>query len=82
VLAVRASDWPRFIVLIHDAISKDCRDKSNEIEITPAMVRAGVEALEPFLLVDYQVFDFFKPKIGQAIWSAMYRVAMIERIPL
>jgi len=53
--------------------------RNDRIEITSAMVRAGVEAFEPFLFEDYHVFDSDHPKIVRAVWMAMCKAAMIEK---
>ena len=53
--------------------------RNDEIEVTPAMIRAGVEAFETFLFEDYHIFDSDHPKIARAVWTAMYKAAMIGK---
>jgi hypothetical protein len=58
---------------------KKSANDDNEVEVTPAMLAAGVSALEPFLFEGYQIFDSDAPGIARAVWVAMYRRANWHR---
>jgi len=52
--------------------------RNDEIEITPAMIRAGVEAFKPFLFEYYHIFDSDHPEIVRAVWTAMCKAVSYQ----
>ena len=49
--------------------------RRTKLKATPAMLSAGVTALEPFLLGGYQVFSGDHEEIVASVWAAMRRAS-------
>jgi hypothetical protein len=63
----------------YNALIESVRSLCNdEIEITPAMIRAGVEAFKPFLFEYYHIFDSDHPEIVRAVWTAMCKAVSYQ----